>query len=51
MRLKSLSRVGSESAAKPCDKLSASRVVSEASVTGEQQPAGVRVILMTINIT
>ena len=50
MRLKSLSRVGSASAAKPCDKLTASRVLSDASVTGEQQ-MGVRVILISVNIT
>ena len=50
MRLKSLSRTGSASAANPWDKLSASRVERDASVTGEQQ-SDVRVILIAINIT
>jgi hypothetical protein len=50
MRLKSLSRVGSASAAKPLDKSTASRVLRNASVTGEQQVGAVRVILILINI-
>ena len=50
MRLKSLSRTGSASAAKPWDKCTASRVLRNASVTGEQQFSVVCVILITINI-
>lgn len=50
MRLKSLSRTGSASAAKPLDKSTASRVLRNASVTGEQQFSVVCVILITVNI-